>query len=339
MVAQVALPARLVQRPRARVEGRQLDARLRLAGREERAPLGVVGEGREVVEPVERLDEAVDDVQAGSEGVLQVVRAGRRVHAHALGRRGAEDPQRGARGLEVARLVQARRRAREGLKGGALREAADPRRSAVVEVEERLPGDAAGARGGQAERLVEQGAQLVVAARLLEEPVGAPEGAQPLDLDPLPGVVLPHELAAGEHHALAVAQQRARRPPGAVALQREEDERGAGGGEQAGRRDCAGVGDHGVELAPARAVELVPRRLGVVVGLGPRVVVKLVDGAGGEQRVELGGHGARRLGVGGHRGEQDREHRREQGNRRAPHGADRTVARSRSMQVAARLGQ
>ena len=137
---------------------------------------------------------------------------------------------------------------------------------------------------------------------------------------PWPGVVLPDELAAGEHHALAVAQQRALRPPGAVALQGEEDERGAGGGEQARLRDRARVGDHGVELAPARAVELLQRRLGVVVGLGPRVVVELVDGAGGEQRVELGGHGARRLGVGGHRGEQDREHRREQGNRRAPHG-------------------
>ena len=178
---------------------------------------------------------------------------------------------------------------------------------------------------GQAERLVEQGAQLVVAARLLEEPVGPAEGAQPLDLDPLPGVVLPDELAAGEHHALAVAQQRPLRPPGAVALQGEEDERGAGGGEQARLRDGAGVGDHGVELAPARAVELLQRRLGVVVGLGPRVVVELVDGAGGEQRVELGGHGARRLRVRGDRGEQDREHRREQGNRRAPHAADATA--------------
>ena len=67
--------------------------------------------------------------------------------------------------------------------------------------------------------------------------------------------------------------------------------------------------------------------------------MQLVDGAGGEQRIELGGHGARRLGVGGHRGEQDREHRREQGNRRAPHAADATPARSRSMQVVTRLGQ
>ena len=65
--------------------------------------------------------------------------------------------------------------------------------------------------------------------------------------------------------------------------------------------------------------------------------MKLVDGAGGEQRVELGGHGARRLGVGGRWGEQEREHRREQGNRRAPHGADASVARSRSMQLPARL--
>jgi hypothetical protein len=195
------------------------------------------------------------------------------------------------------------------------------------------------ARGGQAQRLVEQGAQLVVVARLLEEPVGAAEGAQPLDLDPLPGVVLPHHLAAREHHALAVAQQRALRPPRAVALQGEEDERRAGGREQARLRDRAGVGEHGVELAPARAVELLQRGLGVVVGLGPRVVVELVDGPGGEQRVELGGHRARCLGVGAHRGEQDREHRCEQDNRRARHRADATPARSRAMQLATRRSQ
>ena len=65
-------------------------------------------------------------------------------------------------------------------------------------------------------------------------------------------------------------------------------------------------------------------------------MVGLIDGAGGEQGVELGGHGARRLGVRGHRGEQDREHRREEGNRRAPHEADAIAAPSRSMQASTR---
>jgi hypothetical protein len=43
--------------------------------------------------------------------------------------------------------------------------------------------------------------------------------------------------------------------------------------------------------------------------------------------------------VGGRRGEQDREQRREQGNRRAPHAADATPARTRVVQGATRLGQ
>ena len=127
------------------------------------------------------------------------MRAGRGGDAHALRRRDAEDPRAGARGLEVARLVQARGAAREKTwMRRALREAADPRRRAAVEVEERLPGDAAGARGGQAERLVEQRAQVASRPLCVEEPVGLAEGAQPLDLEALARVVLPDELAAGE---------------------------------------------------------------------------------------------------------------------------------------------
>jgi hypothetical protein len=192
-------------------------------------------------------------------------------------------------------------------------------------VKERLPRDAAGARGREADRLVEQRAQVRVATRGVEEPVPAPERAQPLDLDPLPGVVLPEELAAREPDALAVAQQRPLRPPGAVALQGQEDQGGAAGGEQAGRGQLARVGDHSGQLPAAHAVELLQRRLGVVVGLGPRVVVGLVDRSGGQQRAELGGDGAWRLRLRRGRNEQGREHRREQSNGRAPHGGDATA--------------
>jgi hypothetical protein len=51
-------------------------------------------------------------------------------------------------------------------------------------------------------------------------------------------------------------------------------------------------------------------------------VVGLVDRSGGQQRVELGADATRRLRPRRGRDEQDREHRREQGNGRAPHGAD-----------------
>ena len=56
--------------------------------------LGVAGEHAEVVQADERLHEAVEDLQAGGEGVLQVVRAARLArHLDALGRGGAEEAQ------------------------------------------------------------------------------------------------------------------------------------------------------------------------------------------------------------------------------------------------------
>jgi hypothetical protein len=232
---------------------------------------------------------------------------------------GAEDPERGAGDLEVGRVLEAHGGARVGLDRGALGQPTDPRRTPAVEAEHRLPCDAAGARDRQAARLVEQRAQLGVAGLRLPQPVGAPEGAEPLDLDPLAGVVLPHELAAGERQPLPVAQQPAAGPPRAVALQREEGERGARGGEQAAGGERAGVVEDGAELAAARAVQLPQRLLRVVVGLVPRVVGGLVDGAGGEQRVEGRGHGRGRL-RGGR--QQDRERDREQGDGRAAHGPE-----------------
>src|SRR5262249_49470449 len=155
-----------------------LDARLRLAGGEQRAAVGVVGEGGEVVEAVERLDEPVEDVQRWVERVLQVVGADRRVDADALGWRDAEDAQRRARALEVARLLKARGGARQRLDARPLRQPADPWRAPAVEAEQRLPRDATGARDGVPERLVEQRAQLGVARLDVEQAVGATEGAQ-----------------------------------------------------------------------------------------------------------------------------------------------------------------
>ena len=52
--------------------------------------------------------------------------------------------------------------------------------------------------------------------------VALAEGGEPLDLDPLAGVVLPDELARGEADALVAAEQRFGRPPVAVAFERQE---------------------------------------------------------------------------------------------------------------------
>ena len=92
---QSACPTRLSTAPRPTASPRTCASRPLLALR---STFALVRKPAKLVEPVEGLDEAVEDAQAGSEGVLQVVRADRRVDAHALGRRCAEDPQRGARG-------------------------------------------------------------------------------------------------------------------------------------------------------------------------------------------------------------------------------------------------
>jgi hypothetical protein len=67
-------------------------------------------------------------------------------------------------------------------------------------------------------------------------------------------------------------------------------------------------------------MELAQRALAVVVGLRPGVVVGLVDGPGGEQRVELG-RDRRGIRAGGRRPEHDRETCREHGERAPEHAA------------------
>src|SRR5207302_328466 len=88
----------------------------------------------------------------------------------------------------------------------------------------------------------------VVAVRLAERP-------QPLDLQALPGVVLPHQLARGEADALAAREQRFSRPPLTVAFEREEQGCEARGAEPAGSGDRLDVGEHGAELSPPGAAE------------------------------------------------------------------------------------
>ena len=162
-----------------------------------------------------------------------------------LGGARAEDPERRARGLEVARLAEPDRAARQRLDPGALRQAAGPRRPPAVEVEEVLERDPAGALRGERERVVEQLAQVVVVRARLPQRVGLAERPEPLDLQALAGVVLPDERAALKAHALAVAQQPPARPPLPVARDRLEERRQP-------RDDEVAAGGDRVEVARAR---------------------------------------------------------------------------------------
>ena len=109
------------------------------------------------------------------------------------------------------------------------------------------------------DRFFEQFAQRAVLVAGEVVAVGLAERPEPLDLDPLPGVVLPHEPAFGEAHALVGREQRAGRPPLAVACEREEERGQARGDEAALCGDLLDVREHRVELGEARAAQALDR--------------------------------------------------------------------------------
>src|SRR3954454_1005637 len=98
--------SRRVVRPGAGVETRSLDPGLAVALAEQPAGQGVVAVVPEVPEAVQRLDERVEDLQVGREGVDRVVVAASGRDGHADGRALAEDPERLVRGAQQARAVE-----------------------------------------------------------------------------------------------------------------------------------------------------------------------------------------------------------------------------------------
>ena len=132
------------------------------------------------------------------------------LHAHTGGRRLLEQPQPGLDPRQqLLHPVELGRGAGDRLQAGALREPADPRRAAAVEREVVLPREPAAARDRDRHQLVEQqGVARVVAARALGVRVELAEVGQRVELDALPGHVLPDQLGAREGDALAAVEQR-----------------------------------------------------------------------------------------------------------------------------------
>src|SRR6202023_2770302 len=92
--------------------------------------------------------------------------------------------------------------------------------------------------------------------------VGLAERAEPLDLEALPGVVLPHELARGKAEAISAREQRLGRPPVAVAFEREEERGQPRGAQRAGGGDRLDVREPRPELNPPRTTEPAKRAFG-----------------------------------------------------------------------------
>ena len=92
---------------------------------------------------------------------------------------------------------------------------------------------------GERDRFFEHFAQRFVVVPVVVVAVGLAEGRQPLDLDALPWVVLPHQAAARHAHVLVGGGQRLVAPPLDVAFEREHQPRGAARGSAARRRRSA----------------------------------------------------------------------------------------------------
>ena len=100
---------------------------------------------------------------------------------------------------------------------------------------------------------VEQLAQVGVFVAREVVAVGLAEGAEPLDLDALAGVVLPHELAAGEADALAAARAAVRSSTSGGCV-RASGTRPAGARRQQARGGHRlHVGEDAAQLGAARA--------------------------------------------------------------------------------------
>src|SRR5579875_2494413 len=134
--------------PRAGVEARKQRACCRVAFGKERSAARRAGDLGVFVETDERLDEAVDDVVFGREGVLRIPRPGCKAGAHALRRWRLEEAQGGVRGFQEGRFVCALIGARERLERCCLGERGAPWRRSGVEGEEIVPGDAPGGWDG-----------------------------------------------------------------------------------------------------------------------------------------------------------------------------------------------
>ena len=155
--------------------------------------------------------------------------------------------------------MQQGRRVYERLDRCSLCDRADPMWAAAVKAEVVFPRNPARARHGEAECLREQSGEIG-AVVLIVEPIRGTECTQPLHLDSLPGVVLPHEVAVGEADALPVGQKRSGRPPLRVLLQREDQLWQSRGGQGAAVSDSRERARHRAELCLARAAKASDRR-------------------------------------------------------------------------------
>jgi hypothetical protein len=182
--------------------------------------------------------------------------------------------------------------------GGAVRKIPIARRAAA-EREEVLPGDAAAAVPGQRHGLAEQLREVGVL--VAPHPVGLAPGAEPLDLDPVAGVVLPDQVAAGEADAGAGRQQRPGRPPRVVALQRLDQRGEPRGGDLAARGHALLVGVDALERLLAGAAELADQHPRAPEGRQRPVVAGLVDLARVEQQLERRGRSRLAGSAGGRR--------------------------------------
>ena len=102
------------------------------------------------------------------------------------------------------------------------------------------------------------------------------EGAEPLDLNSLAGIILPDKVTAGEGNALVTTKERLRRPPLTITLQSEEECGDARGSELVASGDVLNVRENSSELTITCAAKLTRGTPGGVIF----TECLLVDGGG-----------------------------------------------------------
>ena len=142
---------------------------------------------------------------------------------------------------------------------------------------------------GERRELAQQHPEPVPVAGIAGQRVGLAEVGEHLELDALPGVVLPHELRALEADALGACEQRSLRPPRRVGRDRQEERVQPRDRQRAARGHAREVGDHPAELALALAGQPGAGGERVLPGLQAGVVLLLRDRPGGEHAMQLGG--------------------------------------------------
>ena len=138
--------------------------------------------------------------------------------------------------------------------------------------------------------LVRRLAELRVVAAREEQVVHPRERPEPLDLDALPGVVLPRQPAPGEAHAVPVGQQRAVLPPVGVAADRQHQVGQARSRHEAARGHLVRAPQHPGEVGAAAALELLQGAARAAVLLGVLSSLRVVERARGAQPVQLAGN-------------------------------------------------